>query len=131
MTETPDHTPIADWEDVTLTLLFANGNKAASQTVRIVRAEVEAEERADAEQRARDAYPEGDERLPLMLQEIADWELTPEEFRDRILRNAQRMVTSPVQVPGNEPHEFKILPPWAVRGLLIEVNNLKSRIVKA
>lgn len=131
MNDTPDPTPLADWEDVTLTLLYVNGREVGSQQVRIVRSEVEAEERADATARAHEVYHQDDDRLAGALEEIAEWTLSAEEFRDRILRNAQRMVTSPVQVAGKEPHEFKILPPWAVKGLLIEVNNLKSRIVKA
>ena len=130
MTDTPDFTPIADWEDVTLTLLYADGNKAHTRVVNLVRSEVEAEQREDAIAQAHETYPEG-EQLADMLREIESWTMTTEEFRTRILNNAQRMVTSPLQVPGKEPHQFKILPPWAVRGLLIEVNNLRSKIVPA
>ena len=126
-----DATPVADWEDVTLTLLFANGNKVGHQTVRLVRSEIEAQERQEATDRANEVYAADDPRKADVLEEIEAFTLTPAEFQDRILRNAQRMVTSPVQVAGNEPHEFKILPPWAVKGLVIEVNNLKSRIVQA
>lgn len=105
------------WEDVTITFRYQDGRKIPERAITLNRAEVEAEERKNlADQGADPAIVEAHE-------------LTPDEFQLRILGNAERMATSSIRVPGDAPHTFRILPPWAVREVEISVNNLASKIV--
>lgn len=116
------------WEDVTVTLYYQDGNKLSSKAFRVNRAEQEERERKEMLQAIDGpAYPEEDRDTA--IKEAEAHVLSPADFRKRILVNAEHMVTSATRVPGAEPHEVRVLPPWAMREVRIEVHNLESRIL--
>lgn len=111
------------WEDVTISLVYRDGNTVQTRPARAIRAEVEADDRAKY---IAQAEAMGDEQA---IEAAASYELTPEEFERRITANVERMVVSPLFLKGKQPHEFRLLPPWAILEIVVTVNNAAPRIV--
>lgn len=103
------------WEDVSIRLLYMDGNKVKHREVRLNRAQIEAEERT-----AMGETPEDEE----------DFAFSPLQFKAYVFQAAQKLVTEPVVLTfGNENQHVRVLPPWATREVQITVNNLASRIL--
>ena len=119
-----DHTnPLdAPWETVDLVLIYQDGRQTKQRDVRLVRAEVEATERETAEVNARERYSDDREALDEALEHIEQWQLTPDEFQNRVMSNVENMVVAPLRVRSEAVNSFRILPPWAVQEVRIVVN---------
>jgi len=113
------------WEDVTISLVYREGNRSQTRDIHVVRAEVEA---SDREKYLAQAKATGD---PQAIEAAEDFELTHEVFQQRVMTNVEALVRSPLYLEGKEPHQFRVLPPWAVLGVVVAVNNVAPRIVRA
>ena len=117
------------WEDVTITLVYRDGNKNVELKFPANRAEIEVEERAA---RVRSASQGQDPQDPVVAEAIAAataWRLSPGEFQHRIIENAKGLIRTPLTLPGKYAHTFRMLPVHAIQGLLVEVHNVKSAII--
>lgn len=124
MTTTPATNPLdAPWDVAEITLTYVDQGVAKTRTVRIVRSEVEATERAHYVEQAQ--LSGGDD-----IAAAEAYVLTSERFQERIVSNVEGMATSPLRVQGDEPNSFRILPPWAVVDVSVTVNPApESRII--
>jgi hypothetical protein len=117
MTGTSTTSPLdAVWEVVVITLRYLDKGQPQARTVRIVRSEVEANERAHYVEQAQ--VTGSDDAITA----AESYVLTPERFQERIVGNVEGMATSPLRVKGDEPNTFRILPPGAVIDVSVTVN---------
>lgn len=119
-----------DWTEVVLTLVYVDGKKAGAQRLRLTLAEVEAQEKASAMARIEAEIPVDHPAREDAVRSVEEWSLTPEEFKAQVLKQANRLVTAPVMVPGEEPHVVRLLPLAAHQGVVIEVVNQESRVIR-
>ena len=121
------------WEAVELTLTYQDGARVQTRSSVIVRAEVEADERAAAlqnfEEQLRGLSPEQVEESAAEIEQARaaaeGHTLSDGEFKRRILENADHMLQSSLKVQDANSNTIRILPPWAIRQVAIEVKNLR------
>ena len=99
-----------DWDDVTVILVYRDGNKVATREVRVNREEEQQEIRNNILQDT------GEE---------SDFELTPDVFKAKVMNSAAKLASEPIYPPPTPgSNETRILPPWNVLEVKIRVNNL-------
>ena len=99
-----------DWDDVTVTLVYRDGNKVTTRDIRVSREEEQQEIRNNILQNT------GEE---------SNFELTPDAFKAKIMNSAGKLVSEPIYPPpAPGSNETRILPPWNVIEVKIRVNNL-------
>lgn len=119
-----------DWTDVAVTLVYSDGRKTGAQRVQLNILEVQETEKQMARDRVDREIPADHPAREESLAEIEAWTMTQEEFKQRVLTQANRLVSSPIMVPGEEPHVLRILPLTAHQGVVIEVVNQESRVIR-
>lgn len=93
-----------DWETAELTLMYQDGGEVQARSISLSREQ-------------------------LQEQQEDDTEITSEEFQQRIMQNAVRMLQQPVSVTEEDDNVIRLLPPTAIVGVEIRVNGGTRNIV--
>lgn len=108
------------WTDVTLTKIILDRNKIVTQEINIRKDEVEKEQKDAIRHTAPD---EEADRL------IADYSLDNHVFQAAVMRSIKTMFEMPVTMDGEHSNEIRLLPPSAIKEVVLTVNNLGQVIL--
>lgn len=115
-----------DWDGVVLTLHYRRGGKLQQVGSTITHAEIQEAERAM--RREPFEHQRGGETDPDELDAIVDgidranqFELSQEDFKNRVLEAADRLLRGSIKLPGKGDNEIVVLPPTANEWVSIEV----------
>ena len=107
------------WTDVTLTKVILDRNKIVTQEILI--------RKDDIEQEQRDEILRMDDEDAVDL--AAAYELPNSAFQAAIMRSIKSMFEMPVSMDGEATNEIRLLPPSAIKEIVLTVNNLGQVII--
>lgn len=121
----------ADWNVVDLQVTYVDRGEPKVIVHTLDRLEVQEKERQFRRDAAAQWWADGasDESLEQVMREIDEYEVTVDEFKRRVLDAAHNLATSPLVVPTSITNQIRILPPWAVKEVSIQVRDV-APIVK-
>jgi len=97
------------------------------KVITLDRQAIEAEERQAAIERAKE-YIESvgatEEQAQEILAEAESYQVTPEAFKTRVLDAALQLSSRPLPVESPISNQVRILPPWAVKEVSVQVRNV-------
>ena len=109
-----------DWEKVRLTVTYYTGSSTRRTSHEISKDDLEKDYRNTLTARL-NAVEMTDEEKEEAIERIASFQLSHEEFMDQVFSAAETLATSPIQTAGPSAHSVRVLPPWAIRSVDIEV----------
>lgn len=108
------------WKEVRIVVNFYDGSSHKSIAHTISKADVEQGHRNRLLQAA-EQEGVSEEQAEEMRKQAEEYAMSDAEFQERVFQAATDLATNPLQVPGPTGHTVRILPPWAVRNVDIEV----------
>lgn len=109
-----------EWERVKLTVTYYTGSATRRTSHEISRTDLEREHRQALVDRFAGMELSEEEQAELE-ENIASFELSNEQFMDQVFRAASELATSPIQIAGPAANNVRVLPPWAIRSVDIDV----------
>jgi len=118
----------ADWNVVDVQITYVDRGEPKVIVHTLDRLEIQEKERQSMRDAATEWQANGgsDEALEEALREIDEYEVTVDEFKRRVLDGARSLATSPLKVPTPVTNQIRILPPWAVKEVSIQVRDVAS-----
>jgi hypothetical protein len=124
VSDTPQSNILAQpWEQVTLTVFFQDGLTIDSVDQVVRREDLQESVREGLLAQARET------ERPDLQEKAETYEMSQDEFRTHVLRVVDKALKTSVQVDAGHAHELRFLPPWAVREVVVSIDNLAPRIV--
>lgn len=116
----------ADWNVVDLQITYVDRGEPKVIVHTLDRLEIQERERQAQRDAATEWRTDGDqdEFLEEIMREIDEYEVTVDEFKRRVLDAARSLATSPLKVPTPITNQIRILPPWAVKEVSIQVRDV-------
>lgn len=116
----------ADWNVVDLQITYVDRGEPRVIVHTLDRLEVQEKERQARRDTAAQWRTDGasDESFERLMREIDEYEVTPDEFKRRVLDAAHNLATSPLIAPTPITNQIRILPPWAVKEVSIQVRDV-------
>lgn len=116
----------ADWNVVDVQITYVDRGEPKVIVHTLDRLEIQEKERQSMREAATEWQENGgsDDALEEALREIDEYEVTVDEFKRRVLDGARSLATSPLKVPTPVTNQIRILPPWAVKEVSIQVRDV-------
>jgi hypothetical protein len=114
------------WEDVSLRIIFLDGNKVRHKDIRFIREEINRELQEEYEAHKASAEESGVD-IP---EDLGDqYHMSSEEFKRHIFEAAEKVTHQALAVPGSSSNVLRLIPSHSIREVQLTVNNLSSIIL--